>query len=96
MTENNNNNMYIDNSLNQDYIEYYMLHNFDNSWIPICYCRNCGILSDPDMTFNFYKVKTDFYCQKCYIDIQQNHMKRNVKWYGFLYFESVKESIDLK
>jgi hypothetical protein len=30
------------------------------------------------------------------MEIQQQHMERNVKWFGEIYFESVKESPELK
>jgi hypothetical protein len=55
-----------------------------------------GCLFDPDTTRNVYKVKNDFYCEEDYFDIQIAHEIRGIKWFGELYFESVKESSDLQ
>jgi hypothetical protein len=90
MTNNNN---------NPDQIEYYLLNAWwGNDWVTACYCRSCGILADPEGDFNIFKVKNDFYCEKCYFEIQQQHMKRrnNVKWGGYLYWESLQSSPELK
>ncbi|HET7644576.1 MAG TPA: hypothetical protein VFK40_13805 [Nitrososphaeraceae archaeon] len=36
-------------------------------------------------------------CEKDYMKIQQQHGKRNkVEWFGALYFESVRESKEMK
>jgi hypothetical protein len=91
LTDNNNN--------NPDYIEYYLLNAWwgEDCWITACYCRSCGILADPEGDFSIFKVKNDFYCEKCYIEIQQQHMKRNnVKWGGYLYWESLQSNPNLK
>ena len=78
-------------------IEDFMLHVYwSNDWVSSAYCSMCGCLFDPDTTRNVYRVKNDFYCEEDYFEIQQQHMKRNVKWFGDLYFESVKESSDLQ
>jgi hypothetical protein len=89
--------MYESKTDNSNYIEYYMLNAWwGNDWITVCYCRNCGILPDPDGDLSIFKVKNDFYCQNCYFEIQQNHMKRNIKWGGLLYWESLQSNPELQ
>jgi hypothetical protein len=44
------------------------------------------------MPVNVYKVKNDSYCEKDYIDIQQNYMKRNVKWEGEIYWQNMQSA----
>ena len=60
-------------------------------WVTCAYCSICGCgfpveNKNPkdDMHFNVYKVNNDFYCEKCYFEIQQ-YLKRNLEWEGYLY-----------
>lgn len=48
------------------------------------------------LSFNVYKIKNKFYCGKDYIEIQQQHMKRGVKWFGDLYWEKLKSRSEMK
>jgi hypothetical protein len=80
--------MTVDYNNREDFFK----QSYDNTWITIAFCSHCGILFKPSTTSNIYKVKNDFYCEKDYINIQQQHMKRNVKWFGSLYWEKVQSS----
>ena len=79
------------------------MHDWDNTWVLAAYCIQCGCgfpvnnneIKD-DITFNVYKVKNDLYCEKDYFEIQLQHAKRGMNWGGFLYWENIKESPDLK
>jgi hypothetical protein len=84
--------------------EYFLLNAWwDNTWVLAAYCVQCGCSfpvnnneEKDDITFNVYKVKNDLYCEKDYVQIQLQHAKRNMNWGGYLYWESMKESPDLK
>ncbi len=100
MTEENN----IKDYNNREY--FWLNADWDNTWATCAYCLQCGCgfpvnnnnNEDPkdDITFNVYKVKNDLYCERDYFEIQLQHAKRGTNWGGYLYFESVKESPDLK
>ena len=89
--------------------EYFLLYAwYDNSSVLAAYCAQCGCgfpvnnndeednNNNNNITFNVYKVKNDLYCEKDYFRIQLQHAKRGMNWGGYLYWENIKESPNLK
>jgi hypothetical protein len=73
---------------------------FSNDWIHSSYCSNCDLMFFLDiLDFDVYEVKRghciSFYCQKCYLEIQRAHAKRNIDWKGELFW-SCLENADLQ
>ena len=56
----------------------------------------CLANPETENTFNVYKVKDLFYCEKCYLDIQRAHSKRGIDWKGEPNWESLQSSSELK
>lgn len=79
MSQDNNNDN--DNNNSVDYREYYLLNaTWDNDWIDLRFCTNCGFMPGPDVTFNIYQVKDCEYCCPCYDTIRKRQVEKGMKW----------------
>jgi hypothetical protein len=85
------------NSKKAEKIEYFILHgSWDNSWVTMTFCRQCGKTFGPEINYNVYRVKDLFFCETDYNMIQQRHKEKGIEWKGELYWASLQSSPELQ